>query len=114
MNSLSLGFLYIVGVSWLLCEVCLSASGGNWTPLWFYLAGFIVMFAVLGCLPLSTRAIETAGPIFAILIGVCILAYGLGAFGGGFLGGVLRSIGGLVLIAFGVIGFSCRGESEAH
>lgn len=114
MNSLSLGFFYIIGVSWLLCEVCVSASGGNWTPLWFYLVGFIVMFAVLGCLPLSAKAIETAGPIFAILIGVGILAYGLGAFGGGFLGGALRSVGGLALITFGVIGFSYRGQSEAH
>ena len=52
MNSLSLGFLYVVGVTWLLCEVCVTASGGNWTPLWLYLVGFTVMFAVLGCLPL--------------------------------------------------------------
>src|SRR5690606_19100293 len=110
---LSLGFFYIIGVSWLLCEVCLSASGGNWTPLWVYLAGFIVMFAVMGCLPLSTKAIETAGPVFAILIGVSILAYGLGAFGGGFLGGALRSVVGLALVTVGVIGFSYR-KSEAH
>lgn len=113
MNSLSLGFLYIIGVSWLLCEVCLSASAGNWTPLWLYIAGLIVMFSILGCLPLSTKAIETAGPIFAILMGVGIIAYGLGAFGSGFLGGAIRSVGGLSLIALGVIGFSYR-KSEAH
>jgi hypothetical protein len=113
MNSLSLGFLYVIGVTWLLCEVCVSASGGNWTPLWLYLIGFIVMFAVLGCLPLSTKAVEIAGPIFAILIGVSILAYGFGAFGSGFMGGAIRSVGGLALVALGVIGFSYR-KTEAH
>lgn len=114
MNSLSLGFLYVVGVTWLLCEVCVSASGGNWTPLWFYLIGFTIMFAVLGCLPLSTRAIEIAGPIFAILIGVGILAYGFGAFGSGFVSVAIRLIGGLALVALGVIGFSYRKTEEAH
>lgn len=114
MNSLSLGFLYVVGVTWLLCEVCVSASGGNWTPLWFYLIGFTVMFAVLGCLPLSNKAIEIAGPIFAIIIGVGILAYGFGAFGSSFIGGAIRSVGGLALIALGVIGFSYRKSEEAH
>lgn len=114
MNSLSLGFLYVVGVTWLLCEVCVTASGGNWTPLWLYLVGFTVMFAVLGCLPLSTRAIEIAGPIFAILIGVGILAYGVGAFGNSFTGGAIRSVGGLALVALGVIGFSYRKPEGAH
>jgi hypothetical protein len=114
MNSLSLGFLYVIGVTWLLCEVCVSASGGNWTPLWLYLVGFTVMFAVLGCLPLSTRAIEIAGPIFAILIGVGILAYGFSAFGSGFTGGFIRTIGGLALVTLGVIGFSYRKSEEAH
>lgn len=114
MNSLSLGFLYVVGVTWLLCEVCVSASGGNWTPLWFYLIGFTVMFAVLGCLPLSNKAIEIAGPIFSIIIGVGILAYGFGAFGSSFIGGAIRAVGGLALIALGVIGFSYRKSEEAH
>lgn len=114
MNSLSLGFLYVVGVTWLLCEVCVSASGGNWTPLWFYLIGFTIMFAVLGCLPLSTKAIEIAGPIFSIIIGVGIVAYGVGAFGSGFLSVAIRLIGGLALVALGVIGFSYRKSEEAH
>jgi hypothetical protein len=114
MNRLSLGFLYVIGVTWLLCEVCVTASSGNWTPLWLYLAGFTVMFAVLGCLPLSTKAIEIAGPIFSILIGAGILAYGLEAFGGSFIGGAVRTVGGLSLVALGVIGFSYRKSEEAH
>ena len=113
MHSLSLGFLYIIGLSWLLCEVCVSASGGNWTPLWLYLIGFVVMFAILGCLPLSTRVVETAGPIFAILIGVSLMLYGLGAFSYGFTGGALRCLGGVAMIGLGVLGFATR-KSEAH
>ena len=113
MNSLSLGFLYLIGLSWLLCEVCVGASGGNWTPLWLYLIGFVVMFAILGCLPLSTKAINTAGPIFAILIGVSLILYGVDAFNSGITGAVLRCLGGIAMIALGVLGFVAR-KSEAH
>lgn len=113
MNSLSLGFFYIIGVSWLLCEVCVSASGGNWTPVTLYLIGFTVMFAVLGCLPISNRAIETAGPIFAIIIGASLILYGFGAFSSGFTGGALRCLGGAAMVALGVLGFASR-KSEAH
>ena len=114
MNSLSHGFLFIIGLTWLLCEVCLSASGGDWTPLWIYLAGFVVMFAILGCLPLSTRAIEAAGPIFALLIGAGLMIYGFNAFGSSMVGGILRTIGGLAMVALGGLSFIGRKSSAAH
>lgn len=114
MNSLSNGFLYIIGLSWLLCEVCLSASGGNWTPLWVYLAGFVLMFAILGCLPISARAVDALGPVFAILIGAGLLTYGVDAFGASLLGGVLRSVGGVALVALGVFSYAGRKSTEAH
>jgi hypothetical protein len=114
MNSLSLGFLYLVGLSWLLCEVCVSASGGNWTPLWLYLIGFTVMFAILGCLPLSTKAIETAGPIFSFLIGAWILLYAFAAFDAGIAGGMLRLVLGLGMIGLGAMGLMTRKSEEAH
>ena len=113
MHSLSLGFLYLVGLSWLLCEVCVSASGGNWTPLWLYLAGFTVMFAVVGCLPISNKAINIAGPVFAIIIGASLLFYGFEAFGATLIGAVLRCLGGLAMIGLGVLGYAKR-EPEAH
>ncbi|MDF1860286.1 MAG: hypothetical protein P1U87_08725 [Verrucomicrobiales bacterium] len=114
MNSLSLGFFYVCGLSWLLCEVCVSASNGNWTPLWLFLVFFTLMFAILGCLPLSAKAIEIAGPVFAILMGLGILAYGFSTMGATALGGVLRLLGGLALVAFGFLGYSQRKTEEAH
>ncbi len=114
MNSLSHGFIFITGLTWLLCEVCLSASGGDWTPLWIFLAGFVIMFAILGCLPLSTRAIETAGPVFSLIIGAGLLIYGVDSFGAGLLGGVIRTIGGLFLVALGIFSFAARKSSAAH
>lgn len=115
MNSLSLGFFFLIGLAWLLCETCVSASAGYWTPLWIYLAGFTVMFAIMGCLPVSTRTINTAGPIFTILIGAGLLLYGVGAFGGGVIGGLVRVIGGVAMVAMGVIGFLNRDEeAKAH
>ena len=114
MNSLSLGFLYLFGLSWLLCEVCVSASGGNWTPLWLYLIGFTVMFAILGCLPLSTKAIETAGPIFALLIGGWILLYAFGSFDKGVAGVAFRLLLGVGMVVLGVLGYATRRSEEAH
>lgn len=114
MHSLSLGFLYICGMSWLLCETCVSASNGNWTPLILFVVFFTAMFAVLGCIRLSPKAIDAAGPIFTALMGVGILVYGVGAFGDSVIGGLIRLVGGAVLIVFGLIGYGYRNASESH
>ncbi|MCH1409814.1 MAG: hypothetical protein L7V87_12325 [Verrucomicrobiales bacterium] len=114
MNSLSLGFLYVCGLSWLLCEVCVSASNGNWTPLWMFLIFFTLMFTILGCWPLSGKAIDAVGPIFAALMGVGIILYGFGGFGASVVGGVIRVLGGAVLILFGFLGYSLRNTEESH
>ncbi len=118
MNSLSLGFVYICGLSLLLAEVCISAGNGNWTPLWLFLVLFILMFAILGCLPLSNKAIDRAGPVFSILIGVGLLGYSFGSFGAGsYLGGFLKLFAAVILVAIGLLGYAHKtpeDHSEAH
>ncbi len=114
MNTLSNGFLFVCGLSWLLCEVCVSASGGSYLPLILYSIGFVVMFAILGCIPLPHSAIEKAGPVFAILIGAGILLYGFGSFGASFAGAFFRLLGGAVMIAFGVLAILEQGESSGE
>ena len=126
MNSLSHGFLFLVGLSWLLCEACVSASAGYWTPVWLFLAGFIVMFAIMGCLPVSEKTINTAGPIFTALIGVGIACYGVDSFGEGvkslfkgdltstFVGGFLQIFGGATMIVLAAISFLSREKAAAH
>lgn len=114
MNSLSHGFLFLCGLSWLLCEVCVSASAGFWNPLWLYLLGFVVMFAIMGCLPVSEKTINLAGPIFTILIGVGIGIYGIEAFGGSLVGALLRLAGAGVLVFLALISLSTRDKAAAH
>lgn len=133
MNSLSHGFLFLVGLSWLLCEVCVGAGAGYWTPVWLFLAGFTVMFAIMGCLPVSEKAINTAGPIFTILIGAGIAYYGIEELASqvrfqqslaeklpflkalvGFLGATLRLLGAGTLIVLGAISFAGREKAAAH
>ncbi len=114
MNSLSLGFFYICGLSWLLCETCVSASNGNWTPLILFLVLFVLMFAILGCLPISAKAVDTAGPVFAVLIGAGIIAYGVTSFDAGFFGAAIRILGGGVVAAFGVLGILSKSGQESH
>lgn len=112
MNSLSLGFLYVTGLSWLLCETCISASNGNWLPLTAFLIFFTLMFAILGCLPISSKAVDAAGPIFAIIMGVWILGYGFAA-GSGVLSVGIRVVGGAVVAAFGLLAILAQKGEEA-
>jgi len=115
MNSLSHGFFFLVGLSWLLCEVCVGAGAGYWTPVWIFLAGFCVMFAIMGCLPLSDKTINTAGPVFTLLIGAGIVFYGIeAALSSSILGAVLRFIGGVPLVVLGLFGLLQREKSHAH
>lgn len=114
MNSLSLGFLYATGLSWLLCEVCVSASNGNWMPLILFTIGFTLMFAILGCIKISDKAVEKAGPVFSVIIGVGIALYGVGSFEASLIGSALRLIGGAFMIALGVVGYAVTAKSEAH
>ncbi len=113
MNSLSHGFLFLCGLSWLLGEVCVSAGAGFWTPAWLYLIGFIAMFSLMGCLPVSEKTINTAGPVFTILIGGAIVLYGFGAFDSGVFGALVRLLGGGVLVFLGVSNFLGR-EKKQH
>ena len=115
MNTLSHGFLFLVGLTWLLCEVCVGAGAGYWTPVWLFLGGFVVMFAIMGCLPLSDKTINTAGPIFTLIIAAGIVFYGIEAFSnGGILGGVLRLLGGAALALMGVLNLLSRDKAAAH
>ncbi len=113
MNSLSHGFLFLCGLTWLLCEVCVGAGAGYWTPLWLYLAGFTVMFTIMGCLPVSEKTINFSGPVFTILIGLGIAYYGVEALGSGWLGAALRLLGAAILLVLGAVSFTGR-ESAAH
>ncbi|MCG8601322.1 MAG: hypothetical protein MI807_14360 [Verrucomicrobiales bacterium] len=114
MNSLTLGFIYVCGLSWLLCEVCVSASNGNWTPLWLFLIFFTLMFIIMGCWPMSHKAINVAGPIFTAIMGVWILMYGFGSFGATVLGGMIRVLGGAALLVFGFIGYTVGSTEKTH
>lgn len=113
MNSLPLGFLYLIGLGWLLSEVCVSAAGGNWTPLWLYLAFFVVSFAIVGCLPLSDKSVNRAGSVSAVIIGLWIAMYGIGSFDSSILGGFVRLLGGFAVVGLGALGFLTEKE-EAH
>lgn len=113
MNSLTLGFLYVCGFSWLFCEVCVGASNGAWAPLILFVIFFTVMFSVLGCIRLSEKAVNTAGPIFSILIGLGIAAYGVTAFDVSLVGAVLRLLGGGMMIALGGMAILLRRSEKA-
>ena len=114
MNSLSLGFVYATGLSWLLCEVCVSASNGNWLPLILYTVGFTIMFSVLGCVKISDKAVEASGPVFSVIIGVGLALYGMGSFDASLVGSLLRLIGGAFMILLGVFGYLVTSKRAAH
>ena len=98
MNTLTHGFLYTAGMGWALCEVCVMASNGNWFPLIIFLAAFIVVFAVIGCLPVSDSRANTFGNIFAIVLGFVLLAFAYTTRDLG-MGITVLKFGGAILVA---------------
>ncbi|MDF1753038.1 MAG: hypothetical protein P1U89_09710 [Verrucomicrobiales bacterium] len=70
MKSLTLGFFYVVGISWALVETCIIAANGNWTPLIIFLVGFTLMFSTLGCAKISDKSVERWGGIFAMILAI--------------------------------------------
>lgn len=80
MNSLTTGFFYVVGLSWALAESCVMASNGSWLPLIGFLVLFIVMFAVLGCIPISTKAVNFWGGLFATVLGVGLVFFAVHSY----------------------------------
>ncbi|MDF1815926.1 MAG: hypothetical protein P1V20_27245 [Verrucomicrobiales bacterium] len=102
MNSLTLGFLYVLGISWALAETCIIASNGNWTPLIIFLIGFILMFSILGCAKISDAAVERWGGIFAMLLAVGLVFLTFSTAMTGAVG--LAVIKGIFALGFVVVG----------
>ncbi|MEM7699979.1 MAG: hypothetical protein AAF236_16410 [Verrucomicrobiota bacterium] len=126
MNSMSMGFVFVCGVSWLLCEACNFAGQGNWWPFWAYIAYFTLLFSIMGCIPLSDTAINLWGAIFSVGMGaalaVCAIHTAQVSVSDGLWrilnpGVSLRLIGAAVLVMMGILGFSInyqQSKAEAH
>jgi|SRR5690606_28574726 hypothetical protein len=115
MNSLSHGFLFLCGLAWLLGEVCVSAGDGFWGPLWLYLLGLTVMFSLMGCVKVSDKTINAAGPVFTGIMGASIILYAFGAFSDSALGGLFRLVLGTALLYLAFNSFLSREKGEhAH
>lgn len=114
MNSLSNGFLYVVGMGWALTECCLHAVAGSWTPLILFLLLFFVMFAILGCLHLSDAAINRAGTITAVLLAVSLIFFSVETIVNGAGGlGALKLLGALIFVAGAFVALTAK-KDAAH
>ena len=103
MNSLTLGFFYTVGLAWLMIEASLMAGTyGSWGPFWLFLGGFAVMFSLLGCLPLSDKAVNKVGSVFAIIVGILLLLISLTGDAGGLINGIKAALA-FVYVIFGFL-----------
>ncbi len=103
MNSLTLGFFYVVGLSWALSETCVIASNGNWFPLIVFGLLFVLMFSVLGCLRISAKAVEVWGGIFAVALSFLLLYMAVSTAMAG--ATVLAVVKGVFAVAFVIVGF---------
>ena len=95
----------MVGLSWLMVETCLMAGNGSWGPFWIFLAGFSVMFALLGCWPLSDKAVNKIGAVIAVLVGVALVVVSVLGHNGVLLM-AFKAIIAVVYIVFGLIAFA--------
>ena len=114
MNSLVLGFVYLAGMAWALCEVCLIAGTGNWLPLSLFLILFFVAFAIMGCLDVSDGFMNLFGSISAIILGFSLLFFAFPAFRIGPGVGFLKLMGALIFVVGGFITLLPKGGSGSH
>ena len=103
MNSLTLGFFYVTGLSWLLAETCLMAGNGSWGPFWLFFLGFAVVFAILGCWPVSDKAVNSFGALSAIVIGIALVLISFATFRGSFWIGSFKMIFALMFLVFSIL-----------
>ncbi|MEO0417116.1 MAG: hypothetical protein AAF226_19445 [Verrucomicrobiota bacterium] len=103
MNSLKMGFFYVVGWSWALCETCVIASNGNWMPLILFTIYFVLTFSILGCMPISDAAVSRAGGFLALLLGIGLVAIALGTLKVSAGYGIMKLIFAIPFVIAGVI-----------
>lgn len=109
MNSLSNGFLYLVGYGWALTECTLCAVAGNWLPFILFFLAFAVTFSVLGCLPLSDAAVDRFGAISAALLAITLIGFTVVTFGHGQMGlGLLKLVGSVIFALGALVAFTGR------
>ena len=117
MNSLTLGFLYVVGISWGLSETCVMAANGSWTPLVVFLVIFLLMFSVLGCAPVSDRAVEVWGGIFALALAALLVWMALATIATGATGlGIVKIVFAAAFVIGGLVSLlqSLGSKSSSH
>lgn len=114
MNSLSNGFLYVVGFGWALTECCLLAVAGNPTPILLFLLVFVLAFAILGCVPLSDRAVNLAGAATAALLALSLVLFSFGTlFGGAPVFGILKLLGSGLFVVGALVALTAKGHARS-
>lgn len=114
MNSMSNGFLYTLGFGWALTESCLLAVAGNYLPLFLFVAAFLVIFAVLGCLNLSDSKIEKFGAIAAAVLALALILFTAHTFAVGAIGlGLVKLLFAVVFTAGAILAFT-GSKSSGH
>ena len=113
MNSMSNGFLYTLGLGWVLVECCLRAAAGSWLPAALFLLGFVIIFAIFGCLDdLSTATVEKSGAVFAAVLAAVLVLFTVQTFIAGSIGlGILKLVFAAVFVLGAAALFSERGKS---
>ena len=114
MNSLSNGFLYVLGFAWVLTECSLHSVAGNHLPIYLFLLVFIVAFSVLGCLNLSDNAVNKFGSLVSVLLAVSLVIFSIGTItGGSVVIGILKLLASGVFVLAALVSFSAKGHTHS-
>lgn len=116
MNSLTLGFFYVCGMSWALAECALRAAYGNPLPLLLFVLAFVVVFAIMGCLPVSDKTINTTGSVGAVLLAVTLAVFTLESWTGHapLLASLLKTVFMAIFAAGAILPFVSKNETAGH
>lgn len=123
MNSLTVGFIYALGLGWVLAEAASAASYGNSIPLYLTSLVITVFFVLLGCLPFSDEKTGKIGAAFAMILGLGMLYFAITSImhvevatfpSPSISVAVVKTLAALFFLGGGVLAVVGRNDSEAH
>ena len=123
MNSLTVGFIYTLGLGWVFAEAVGAASYGNSVPLYLTSLFILVFFVRLGCLPSTEEQDGKTGAAFAMILGVAMLYFALTAWfhievptfpSPSIAVAITKTLAALFFLASGILAVVGRSDSEAH
>ncbi|MFV1995609.1 MAG: hypothetical protein ACC661_09245, partial [Verrucomicrobiales bacterium] len=112
MDTLGKPVVYMGAIAWAGTELLILAGKGTELPLILGFLGFVVAFAMLGCLPLPDATVNRVGALFLGLTAIVCLLFALSGFSFSFLA-LLKLAAALVICVVALLDWKASQAESA-